>query len=128
LCAIGFLCMIGLRAYSAHKDRIAERFAKRGPVKEERLSNPGVENAGKIGDFLYRGAQPRGDGYAELKKLGIAIVVDLRNSKPVARDGGETHEQVRVEAAGMRYVEIPTNAFWGPTESQVVTFLQLLHD
>ena len=128
LCAIGFLCAIGLRAYSAHKDRIAEGYAKRVPVRVERLTIRGVENAGKISDFLYRGAQPRGEGYDELRKMGISIVVDLRNSKPVKRDGGETREQVKVEAAGMRYVEIPTSAFFGPTEFQVATFLQLLHD
>ena len=128
LCAIVILCAIGLRMYSAHKDKIAERYAKRVPVAVERLSIPGVENAGKISDFLYRGAQPRGEGYDELRKLGISIVVDLRNSKPVKRDGGETREQAKVEAAGMRYVEIPTSAFFGPTESQVATFLQLLRD
>ncbi len=128
VCAIVIVCAIGLRIYSAHKDKIAERYARRVPVAVERLSIRGVENAGKISDFLYRGAQPRGEGYDELKKLGISIVVDLRNSKPVKRDGGETREQVKVEAAGMRYVEIPTSAFFGPTEFQVATFLQLLHD
>lgn len=128
LSAMGFLCAIGLRAYSAHKDRIAERYAKRVPVAIERLTVRGVENAGKIGDSLYRGAQPRGEGYEELKKLGISIVVDLRNSKPVKGEGGETREQMKVEAAGMRYVEIPTSAIFGPTEAQVAKFLQLLHD
>src|ERR1700744_6693132 len=106
LCAMGFLCAIGLRMYSAHKDRIAERYAKRVPVAVERLSIRGVENAGKISDFLYRGAQPRGEGYAELKKLGISIVVDLRNSKPVKSEGGETREQARVQAAGGRLTSI----------------------
>jgi protein tyrosine phosphatase (PTP) superfamily phosphohydrolase (DUF442 family) len=127
-CALALLCAIGLRMYSVHKDNVAARYAKRVPVAVERLSIRGVENAGKISEFLYRGAQPRGEGYDELKKMGIAIVVDLRNSKPVKKDGGETREQVRVEAAGMRYVEIPTSAFFGPTEFQVATFLQLLHD
>jgi tyrosine-protein phosphatase SIW14 len=128
LCATVILFAIGLRIYSAHKDKVAARYAKRVPVAVERLSIRGVENAGKISDFLYRGAQPRGDGYDELKKLGVAIVVDLRNSKPVKRDGGETREQVKVEAAGMRYVEIPTSAFFGPSQVQVATFLQLLRD
>jgi tyrosine-protein phosphatase SIW14 len=128
LCAIAILFAIGLRMYSAHKDRVAERYAKRVPVAVERLTIRGVENAGKISDFLYRGSQPRGEGYDELKKMGISIVVDLRNSKPVKSEGGETREQVKVEAAGMRYVEIPTSAFFGPTESQVAAFLQLLRD
>jgi tyrosine-protein phosphatase SIW14 len=126
--ALAVASAIGLRAYSAHKDKVAANYAKRVPVAVQRLQVTGVENAGKISDFLYRGAQPRGGGYEELKKLGISIVVDLRNSKPVKSDVGETREQVKVEAAGMRYVKIPTSAFFGPTESQVVTFLQLLHD
>jgi len=128
LCAIVIGFAIGLRVYSAHKDRVAANYAKRLPVAVQRLKVKGVENAGKISDFLYRGAQPRGEGYEELKKLGISIVVDLRNSKPVKSDGGETREEVKVEAAGMRYVEIPTSAFLGPDQSQVATFLQLLHD
>ena len=128
LCAIGVLCAIGLRAYSAHKDKVAARYAKRVPVGVVRLSIPGVVNAGRVSEFLYRGAQPRGNGYEELKKLGISIVVDLRNSKPVKSDDGQTREQVKVEAAGMRYVEIPTSAFFGPTQGQVASFLQLLRD
>jgi len=128
LCGLAVVCAIGLRMYSAHKDKVAANYAKRVPVAVQRLQITGVENAGKISDSLYRGAQPRGAGYEELKKLGVSIVVDLRNSKPVKSDGGETREQVRAEAAGMRYVEIPTSAFFGPTESQVATFLQLLRD
>ena len=128
-CALAIAGAIGMRAYSAHKDNVAARYAKRVPVAVERLQITGVENAGKIGDLLYRGAQPRGEGYAELKKMGISIVVDLRNSKPVKRaGGGETREQAKVEATGMHYVEIPTSAFLGPTQSQVAAFLQLLRD
>jgi protein tyrosine phosphatase (PTP) superfamily phosphohydrolase (DUF442 family) len=127
-CAIVILSALGLRAYSAHKDKVAERYAKRVPVEVQRLSIRGVENAGKVSEFLYRGAQPRGQGYEELKKMGISIVVDLRNSKPVKNDGGETREQVKVEAARMRYVEIPASAWLGPTPGEVATFLQLLHD
>ncbi|MBV9886673.1 MAG: tyrosine-protein phosphatase [Acidobacteria bacterium] len=126
--ALAMICAIGLRAYSAHKDKVAANYAKRVPVAVQRMQIKGVENAGKISDFLYRGAQPRGEGFQELRNLGVAIVVDLRNSKPVKNEGGETREQLRVERAGMRYVEIPTSAFFGPTESQVATFLQLLHD
>jgi hypothetical protein len=49
-------------------------------------------------------------------------VVDLRNSKPVAREISETRKQIKVEATGMRYVEIPTSAFLGPTDFQVTKF------
>jgi protein tyrosine phosphatase (PTP) superfamily phosphohydrolase (DUF442 family) len=126
--AILFLTTAGfvaLRIYSAHKDKVAAKFARRVPKLAERLTIAGVENAGRVSDSLYRGAQPRWQGYEELKRLGITIVVDLRNSKPVARES-ETREQMKVEATGMRYVEIPTSAFLGPTDFQVATFLRLL--
>jgi protein-tyrosine phosphatase len=119
---------VGMRLYSARQDKIAAKFGREVPQLAQRLTIAGVENASRVSDFLYRGAQPRGDGYEELKKLGISIVVDLRNSKPVKGDGGETREQVKVEAAGMRYVELPASAFFGPTDFQVATFLKLLHD
>jgi len=45
-----------------------------------------------------RGAQPKPDGYATLKAMGIRTVINLRT-----RHG----EREAVEAAGMRYVEIP---------------------
>jgi protein-tyrosine phosphatase len=110
----------------AHKDKVAAKFARRVPKLAERLTIAGVGNAGRVSDSLYRGAQPRGQGYEELKRPGIMIVVDLRNSKPLTRETSETREQLKVEATGMRYVEIPTSAFLGPTDFQVATFLRLL--
>ena len=44
----------------------------------ERIQIPGISDAGKVNEFLYRGGQPKGDGIEQLKKLGIDIVVDLR--------------------------------------------------
>ncbi len=38
----------------------------------------GIHNAGKINEVLYRGAQPKETGLAELKKLGVTTIVDLR--------------------------------------------------
>jgi tyrosine-protein phosphatase SIW14 len=51
----------------------------------EKLKLMGVHNAGKVSDALLRGAQPSAQGLAELKKLGVTTIVDLRgNSGPVA--------------------------------------------
>jgi hypothetical protein len=44
----------------------------------EKLHVPGIPNSGRINDHLYRGAQPGWQGLAELRKLGITTVVDLR--------------------------------------------------
>jgi tyrosine-protein phosphatase SIW14 len=88
----------------------------------EKLKVPGVPNAGKVNDLLYRGAQPRPAGYEQLKHLGVTMVVDLRNTGP------KSPERQAVEAQGMRYVSIATSAYFGPTDHQVATFLQLLRD
>jgi tyrosine-protein phosphatase SIW14 len=88
----------------------------------EKLKVPGIPNAGKVSDTLFRGAQPRQRGYEQLKNLGVTIVVDLRNTGPTSP------EQRTVEALGMRYVPIPTSAYLGPTNHQVAAFLQLVHD
>jgi hypothetical protein len=44
-CAPGVLRAIGLRAYRAHKDKVAANYANRMAVKIERLSIAGVVNA-----------------------------------------------------------------------------------
>jgi tyrosine-protein phosphatase SIW14 len=88
----------------------------------EKLKVQGISNAGKVSDTLYRGAQPRTLGYQQLKDLGVAIVVDLRNTGP------KSPERSTVEALGMRYVSIPTSSFFGPSDTDVATFLKLIRD
>src|SRR5260370_19297705 len=52
------------------------------PVMEsaygQKLTIPGIHNAGKINEILYRGAQPKAQGLSELKKLGVTTSVALR--------------------------------------------------
>lgn len=88
----------------------------------EKLKVRGVPNAGKVSDMLYRGAQPRDLGYQQLKDLGVNIVVDLRNTEP------HSPERSSVEAFGMRYISIATSALFGPTDSEVATFLKVIRD
>jgi tyrosine-protein phosphatase SIW14 len=66
-------------------------------VPAEKLKLAGVSNAGKVSEMLLRGAQPSVQGLAELKKLGVTTIVDLRgNSGPVA------WERAQAESLGMR--------------------------
>ena len=52
---------------------------------------------GVVSQQLYRGAQPADSGFAELKALGIAIVVNLRHES-----GRIAHERTLVERLGTR--------------------------
>jgi hypothetical protein len=83
----------------------------------EKLKIAGVPNAGKISDTLFRGAQPSEKGLAELKKLGVTTIVDLRGNRgPVAR------ERVRAEALGMHFIDIPVSGMSPPSNSQSRNF------
>src|ERR1700731_444162 len=86
----------------------------------EKLNLAGIPRAGKVSDVLYRGAQPSPEGLAELKKLGITTVVDLRGDRgPVAS------ERRVVESLGMRFIDIPVPGSSPPTNVQVAEFLKL---
>src|SRR5947207_12823818 len=91
------------------------------PALGQKLQIAGVHNAGKITDFLYRGAQPKEAGLSELKLLGVTTIVDLR---------GEDQEKItwernRAESLGMRFVHIPVSGWSPPTDEQEVQFLSL---
>jgi protein tyrosine phosphatase (PTP) superfamily phosphohydrolase (DUF442 family) len=87
----------------------------------QKIALAGVPNAGKINDFLLRGAQPSNQGLAELKKLGVTTVVNLRGW------GHEVEsERKQAESLGLRYVNIPVSGWSPPSDEQVAQFLALL--
>lgn len=90
----------------------------------EKLRVPGIPNIGRVNDHLYRGAQPRSQGLAELKKLGITTVVDLRSEDP----GTLASERQQAESLGMRFVHIPVSGWSPPTDEHVIQFLSLFHN
>jgi tyrosine-protein phosphatase SIW14 len=90
----------------------------------DKLRIPGIPNTGRINDHLYRGAQPRSQGLAELKKLGITTIVDLRGEDPAKI----AWERQQAESLGMRFVQIPVSGWSPPTDEQVIQFLSLFHN
>lgn len=89
-------------------------------VYGHRISLAGVPNAGEVTSTLYRGAQPTADGFRELKKMGVAIVVDLRLT-------GRGKERQAVEANGMEYVSIPWHCYF-PKDKVMARFLAVLRE
>ena len=79
-------------------------------VSERLFGLPGLTNVGRVAPGILRGAQPKAEGYATLKAMGVRTVVNLR-----------THHGAReaVEASGMRYVEIPMS-FWKKVDPAAV--------
>ncbi|MGH9947816.1 MAG: fused DSP-PTPase phosphatase/NAD kinase-like protein [Pyrinomonadaceae bacterium] len=60
-----------------------------------------LPNFQKVNDNLYRGAEPKEAGIAELKKLGIKTVIDMGNGEKDSKN-----ERGWVENAGMGYRNI----------------------
>ena len=83
---------------------------------------PGVPNFYQVNDHVYRGAQPTDEGWKSLATLGVKTVIDLRlqNEHPTQA------EKQAVEAAGMRYINIPMNGLIAPSNEQISNVLSLL--
>ena len=84
----------------------------------EAITIEGAENLYKISDDLYRGQQPSAEGFAELKKLGIKTVVNLRAHH------SDTDE---LEGIDLEYVSIPMDT-WNPELEHVQAFLEVVTD
>jgi protein tyrosine/serine phosphatase len=81
----------------------------------------GIENFGKVNDNYYRGSQPVVNQFAELKKLGIKTVIDLREDS--LKDSGNM-----ARAAGLQYINIPLTTKRASTSEQTEYFLRLVND
>ncbi len=86
----------------------------------KRLSVEGVRNFGQVTPTLYRGGQANEEGWDNLAKMGVQIVVDFR----VTREG---HEREQVTKAGMEFISIPWECFH-PKDDDVVRFLEVLRE
>lgn len=78
-----------------------------------------VSRDGRVAPGIFRGAQPEREGYATLKSIGVRTVLNLRT-----RHG----EREAVEAAGMRYVEIPMSFLKNVDPAAVRKVLSVMTD
>jgi len=80
-----------------------------------------IENFGQVNDHIYRGAQPKGDGYRQLAALGVKTIIDLRaDSERGARSAAE--------AAGLKYINLPLEDRRYPQADAAQRFLDLVND
>jgi protein tyrosine/serine phosphatase len=87
------------------------------------VRHPGLPNFGIVSGQLYRGAQPDDRGFAELARLGISVVVNLRHERDRI-----AHERRVTENLGLHYVSIPWRGHDDPKAEQVAQFLRLVRD
>ena len=84
-------------------------------------STIGIDNFGVVNANYFRGAQPTGDDFARLKKLGVKLVIDLAKE-------GASGEGAAVERAGMKFVRIPLTTSAAPSADVIEQFLTLVND
>lgn len=85
-----------------------------------KISSKNIPNFGEVTPNLYRGGQPTEKGMAELKKMGVDIVVDMRGSS-------QESENKIADKLGMRYVSIPSHCPF-PTDKPWAQFLTVIRD
>ncbi|HEV2829667.1 MAG TPA: tyrosine-protein phosphatase [Pyrinomonadaceae bacterium] len=108
----------GLAALALIFTLSAISFAKK---HEDSFPNIKISNFGQMDENFYRGARPKSDDFKNLAALGIKTVIDLT-------DNSREREQPAVEAAGMRYVNIPIVDKAYPSAEQVSAFLKVTND
>lgn len=120
--AAGALCLAPCGSALASRKSGAATASRGVPhAIAQKIRVHGVENFGEVTPRLYRGAQPTAKGFENLSKMGIGIVVDLR-------DGDEpTQEEKEVAAAGMKFVAIPWRCT-SPKDDYFAKFLTVLRD
>jgi tyrosine-protein phosphatase SIW14 len=94
------------------------------PATAEALYVPGISDFGKVNDFLYRGAQPRGDGVEQLKKFEIDTIVDLRGELR----GVIENERQRAESLGIRFINLPGSGWATPKDEEIAQFFSLVRE
>jgi len=81
----------------------------------------GVENFGKVTEFYYRGAQPKGVEYNQLATIGVKTIVDLR-------DDPKDYAKTSAEQAGLKYINMPMSDKDYPSPDAAAKFLTLVND
>lgn len=89
--------------------------------RESSFPNIKIKNFGQLDERFYRGARPKDEDYKALASMGINTVIDLT-------DNSKEYEQPGVEAAGMRYVNIPMVDKGYPKQEQIDEFIKVVDD
>jgi len=82
---------------------------------------PGVPNFHQVNENIFRGGQPTVEGWNSLAKLGVKTIIDLR----LESEHSAQAEQSAVEAAGMRYINVPMHGVVAPPDEKISKVLSL---
>ena len=89
--------------------------------KENHHANVNIKNFGQMDERFFRGARPKAEDLKALAALGVTTIIDLT-------DNSREYEQPAVEAAGLKYVNIPMVDKSYPSLDQVNEFMKVVND
>jgi len=120
--AVTGACLVrqyGLEAFTpSNTKRHTEAEQASGRTWAERLELPGVPNLHRVSENLYRGAQPTADGFKQLERLGVKMVLNLRSSRS---------DRDEIEGTSLAYEHIRMTT-WNPDPENVSRFLKIATD
>ncbi len=86
---------------------------------------PGVLNASKTSDgSVYFGGQPTTESFDALKQQGVKVVINLRRADEMTKVNFD--EKAAVEAAGMKYIQVPMESSALPSADALKPILEKL--
>jgi protein tyrosine/serine phosphatase len=80
-----------------------------------------IANFGRVSPALLRGAQPDERGIANLQRLGVRTIINLRMPGDTWRE-----EEAAARSHGIVYYSVPLSGLSAPTDSQVSQVLTLI--
>jgi protein tyrosine/serine phosphatase len=89
--------------------------------KDSQSANVKIKNFGQMDERFFRGARPKAEDLQALAALGVTTIIDLT-------DNSREYEQPAVEAAGLKYINIPMVDKSYPSLDQVNEFLKVVNN
>ena len=95
--------------------------ATQAKSKNNKFPDIKIDNFGQMDERFFRGSRPKAEDYQALAQLGVKTIIALT-------DNSREYEQPQVEAAGLRYVNIPMVDKSYPSMDQINQFLKVVND
>ncbi len=92
-------------------------------LTQNELRYPELPNFHKVNTVLFRGGQPKPEGFQVLKQLGVKTIINLRDDDKRAREEG-----VLAQGEGFRYLNIPLGRWGRPDDKEVEQVLSLINN
>ena len=89
--------------------------------KDSQFANVKIKNFGQMDERFFRGGRPKPEDLRALAALGVTTIIDLT-------DNSREYEQPAVEAAGLKYINIPMVDKSYPSLDQVNEFLKVINN